>query len=424
MKILKGNRYFMLVFFLTCILFFAYGEPVQTSRQGAKLLTVPKPQDSFSFVILGDRTTGNRDGLKVLQQAIEEINSLRPDFVINVGDMVQGYNEKKEWIQQAKEYKKVIKVLEPPFFPVAGNHDVYWRGEGRPFDEHEADYEKVFSPLWYAFEHQNCWFIVLFSDEGDPTTGEKTFHKSSAQTMSDEQFIWLREILKTASDADHVFLFLHHPRWLEGEYGQDWRRVHKLLKKANNVSAVFAGHIHSMRYFGKTDGIEYFTLGTTGGEIPEGELNRQAEHHYFMMNVNPKCYDISMIPVGEIQDPKNQKELVVMTPTPWLIGKESERRLVFPVTVDGYGARAALLKIGVGHGADNAGDDGLWCYLLDAEETVLEKQFFKTTNVEWMTCKVQQGQTYTVVLEDIDTAFGGKHPGNGGNIQIYLEIKD
>jgi hypothetical protein len=264
----------------------------------------------------------------------------------------------------------------------------------------------------------------LFSDEGDPATGKKAFDKPAAQTMNKEQFTWLQETLKKASKADHVFVFLHHPRWLENNYGHDWRRVHNLLKDAGNVSAVFAGHIHAQRYFGKKDGIEYYTLGTTGGEIPEEELNRQAEHHYFMVNVNPKRYSISMIPVDEIQNPKSQKELIVMAPTKWMIGKESERRLEYPITIEDYGTRDVLLKVGVGHAADNAGDDGLWIYLLDAEHNILEKKFSKSEGVEWLTSKVRQGQTYTIVLEDSDTVFSGKYPGNGGNIQMALTIKD
>ncbi|MEZ6164979.1 MAG: hypothetical protein R3B67_11140 [Phycisphaerales bacterium] len=41
-----------------------------------------------------------------------------------------------------------------------------------------------------------------------------------------------------------------------------------MLVEAGNVAAVFAGHIHYMRYDGKRDGIEYVSL-TTGGHQRE-----------------------------------------------------------------------------------------------------------------------------------------------------------
>ena len=59
-------------------------------------------------------------------------NLLEPDFVWTVGDLIQGYNTTEPWIRQMEEYKGVMDELLCPWFPVAGNHDVYWRGEGKP----------------------------------------------------------------------------------------------------------------------------------------------------------------------------------------------------------------------------------------------------------------------------------------------------
>jgi hypothetical protein len=54
---------------------------------------------------------------------------------------------------------------------------------------------------------------VLYSDEGNPGTGVKAFKGPDAQKMSREQFDLLRETLAKTKDAQHVFLFLHHPRY-------------------------------------------------------------------------------------------------------------------------------------------------------------------------------------------------------------------
>ncbi len=236
-----------------------------TTRKSDIVLPLPQEKDAFVFAVFGDRTGGPASGVAVLADAVRDVNLVEPDLVMTVGDLIQGYNTTETWLKQCSEYKGIMSQLRCPWFPVSGNHDIYWRGPGKPEGEHEANYEANFGPLWYAFEHKNAWFIALYSDEGDPATGVKDFGKAESQKMSPEQFEFLKSTLERAKGADHVFIFLHHPRWLKGGYGDDWDRVHAMLKSAGNVTAVFAGHIHRMRYDPK-DGIEYVTLATVGGE--------------------------------------------------------------------------------------------------------------------------------------------------------------
>src|SRR4030095_16366954 len=104
------------------------------------------------------------------------------------------------WKAQAAEYKAAMSKLRMPWFPVAGNHDIYWRGPNKPAGEHERDFETTFGPLWYAVQHKKCWSVVLSSDEGNPVTGEKDFNKPECQRMSEAQFTWLGETLQKAKD--------------------------------------------------------------------------------------------------------------------------------------------------------------------------------------------------------------------------------
>lgn len=273
-----------------------------TTREGLDL-PLPMEEDAFVFGIFGDRTGGPADGVSVLADAVHDINLFEPDLVMTVGDLVNGYNATPQWMVQVREYKGIMDELLCPWFPVAGNHDVYWRGPNSPAGQHEQNYEMHFGPLWYAFEHKNSWFIALYSDEGNPDTGEKTFHKPEAQRMSDEQFEWLSSILEQASDADHVFLFLHHPRWRGGNYGDDWERVHQLLVDAGNVTAVFSGHIHRMTSAPR-DGIEYITLATVGGGQAGHVPKAGWLHHYNLITVRKNQVAIAAIPVGKVLDPR------------------------------------------------------------------------------------------------------------------------
>ncbi len=276
-----------------------------TSRSSPIQLPLPNEEDAFFFAIFGDRTGGPADGVKVLADAVDDVNLLEPDFVMTVGDLVQGYNDTPEWLVQMREFKGIMNRLHSPWFPVVGNHDLYWRGQGAPpAKEHEADYEEHFGPLWYAFRHKNSWFLALHSDETNPRTGKKSFDDPETQRMSPEQFAWLQETLQKTRGADHVFVFLHHPRWLHGQYGDDWDRVHAELVKAGNVHAVFAGHIHRMRYDGMRDGIEYFTLATVGGVQDGWAPEAGYLHQYHVVTVRKSGIAVASFPVGAAQDPR------------------------------------------------------------------------------------------------------------------------
>lgn len=272
-----------------------------TDRDSEVILPLPGEEDAFSFVVYGDRTGGPDSGINVLKDAVRDTNLLEPDFVMTVGDMIQGYNQTDGWMEQMAEYRGVMNELICPWFPVAGNHDTYWRGEGKPEGEHDRHYEMHFGPLWYAFEHKNCMFIVLYTDEGNESTGEKNFSKPECQEMSEEQLSWLSQMLAQSADAEHVFLFLHHPRWTGGNYGDSWEQVHEMLVKAGNISGVFAGHIHRMRYDPR-DGIDYITLATVGGHQNKSVPSTGWLHHYNIVTVRPNQVAHAALPVGEVMD--------------------------------------------------------------------------------------------------------------------------
>jgi concanavalin A-like lectin/glucanase superfamily protein/calcineurin-like phosphoesterase family protein len=347
-----------------------------TNRESPVVLPLPNEEDSFFFVVYGDRTGGPVEGVSVLADAVRDTNLLEPDFVMTVGDLVNGYNQTPKWIEQMHEFKGIMDELLCPWFPVAGNHDVYWRGPGKPEGEHEQNYEMHFGPLWYGFTHKNSGFIVLYTDEGDPATGEKNFSKPSANKMSPEQLAWLKETLGKFSGLDHVFVFLHHPRWIGGNYTNTWEPVHEALVDAGNVTAVFAGHIHRMRYDAK-DGIEYVTLATVGGgqsgKVPEaGYL-----HQYHIVTVRKGQIALSSVPVGEIMDVREITGKVSQE-TGWLA--DARPGVSGVVTVSPEGGAGGEIRVTIKNPTTRPievetwieSDDNWWAYLPDHGHRLIE----------------------------------------------------
>jgi 3',5'-cyclic AMP phosphodiesterase CpdA len=296
---------FWTVFFLPSILVAQSNNPVETSRENTITLTIPRTEDSFRFIVFADRTSGTPEGITILEDAVRDANRLDPDFVINVGDMVQGYNDVEQWLEQMKEYKAVMNELKCFWYPTAGNHDIYAGrfAKNLPKGQHEKEYEEHFGPLWYAFEYKNYWFIVLYTDEGNQETGEKSFSKPECQMMSNTQFHWLQSVLKKAKNADGIFIFQHHPRWLENQYGNDWHKVHTALVETGNVKIVFAGHIHRMTYY-ECDNIKYLTLAATGGKLKQpNNLEVGMIHEIHLVSVRKGNEpEIAILPVKSTLD--------------------------------------------------------------------------------------------------------------------------
>ena len=58
--------------------------------------------DNFQFAVIGDRT-GGANVRDTFEMAMDQLNLLQPEFVINVGDIIEDYTEDKDELDEMWE---------------------------------------------------------------------------------------------------------------------------------------------------------------------------------------------------------------------------------------------------------------------------------------------------------------------------------
>jgi hypothetical protein len=203
------------------------------------------PND-FQFVIVSDRTGGHR--AEVFSRAIEQINLLQPEFVVCVGDLIEGYTADRKLIaRQWREFQGYISRLQMPFFYVPGNHDL-----ANP--TMATEWKEKFGRSYYEFLYRDVLFLMLNSE--DPPGKDYG-------AISDDQLAWLEKTLAANPRPRWTLVFLHKPMWSPPDRpNNDWLKVEKLLAGRNYT--VFAGHVHRYQKFVR-QGQNHYMLATTGG---------------------------------------------------------------------------------------------------------------------------------------------------------------
>ena len=270
---------------------------------------------NFQFVIIGDRT-GGANAQHTFKLAMDQINLLQPEFVINVGDNIEGYSDDKaELNAEWDDVDGMLETLEMPFFRVPGNHDIANETAQEVYrDRHGATY--------YSFVYNDTLFLVLDSEDPPREAPDDIKEKLSlynrlqtedpakakamlAEFMSDEavvaalgkpvefddkQVSFLKEALAENPDVRWTFLFLHEPAWENPS--ESFKAIQQLLKDRNHT--FFAGHLHYYDY-DKIDGREHITMGPAGASFHhEGPGNVDHIMWVTMTDDGPRMANIAL----------------------------------------------------------------------------------------------------------------------------------
>jgi len=265
---MKNFKSFQTVFLILLLNFIIFG-----TAAAEKQLENP-----VRFAILGDRTGGHIPGL--FGKSVEQIQRLRPDFVMTVGDMIEGYYDDSVRIaEEWAEYDSIIAPLTMPIYHTPGNHDIW-------SDYSEKMYRLYKGKPYYSFDTAGVHFAIL--DNG---------RWSSVSEFPSEQIEWLTEDLKANQDAAYTMVFMHKPFWFGGVDESQPDTLHSLFVN-HGVDAVFTGHFHD--YFAaKYDGILYTGIGSSGARTDKAPTG--LGHHTGWVTVDNDGIHIVPIDLGAVR---------------------------------------------------------------------------------------------------------------------------
>jgi hypothetical protein len=197
----------------------------------------------FQFAVISDRTGGHRE--KIFSRAVEQLNLLQPEFVLSVGDLVEGYTGDRDKIAaQWKEFQDFTSRLQMPFFYVVGNHDI-------ANATMEKAWQDKFGRRYYHFVYKDVLFLILCTE--DP---------AGSANLSPEQIAFAKRALEENKNVRWTIVSLHRPVWTGNVEKNGWGEIEKLLAGRNYT--VFVGHEHHYQKFVR-NGMNYYQLATTGG---------------------------------------------------------------------------------------------------------------------------------------------------------------
>jgi Calcineurin-like phosphoesterase len=228
--------------------------------------------NDFSFAVFGD----NKNSHSIFPELLRKVDQDHDiKFALDMGDLVfDGEMEKyRYFINQVRDN------IKKPFLTAIGNHEIGERGRGLYYD--------LFGPFYYSFQIGGTYFIVL--DDADEIG------------LDPWQQAWLEKALKKSQGYTTRFVFMHvplfDPRGWGYHHGLPETEARSLLKlfKQNNVSHLFASHIHGY-YEGQWEGIPYTITGGAGAELA-GKDPKHDFFNYIKVGVKGNTVDVTVQPI-------------------------------------------------------------------------------------------------------------------------------
>lgn len=270
--------------------------------------------EKFTFAVFSDLTGGEREG--IFEIAVAQLNLLRPELIINVGDLIEGSTEDPvEVDSQWDSFDERAAKAKAPVFYVGGNHDL--TGEFL-----QSVWDERYGSSYYHFVYKNTLFLVLDTEDNTPEKMQEIFEarnhalqvadeegwdafaetkyvnmpENAAGNISVEQSQYFQDVIAANPDVLWTFLFMHKSPWLREDLTA-FTDIEDAL--ADRPYTVFNGHVHVYEQIERR-GRDYIRLATTGGvQLPD---EGRSMDHVTLVTVSESGADIANLLLEGILD--------------------------------------------------------------------------------------------------------------------------
>lgn len=203
----------------------------------------------------------------LLEKLIDTVNhKIFPDLIINLGDLIQDYNDKDKDIILLDYIWNEFKKFQGKFYSCIGNHDLHSMSSRK-------EVEKImgYKHSTFSFDiHQ--MHIVILGTYVDNDKGTESGGIIKTQFIEKEDLTWLEEDLNNNNLP--TIICTHFGIAEDNMKGNWWfencpkkallgnrKELKAIFKKHKNILAVFSGHQHWTKHLIE-DEISYYVLGS------------------------------------------------------------------------------------------------------------------------------------------------------------------
>lgn len=288
-----------------------------------------KEQKSKALVRIGICTDVHQDtmhdGSRRIKAFIDEMNLLKPDFIIQIGDFCRPYDYNRPFMDIWNSFRG-------PSYHVLGNHDM---DGGFSFEE-VVDYWKA-KGVYYSFDVNGYHFVVLNGNER-----RKGDTSKYPRYISEEQREWLKKDLESTSLP--VVVFCHQALDVDVMSAIEEATLTRLVfERANEkagytkVQMVFSGHHHkdfhnviNNIHYVQINSMSYYWMGEKYKHIRYSE-EVDEKHPSIKMTapyVDPIWAFLTIYPSGEFEIAGKKTQF--LKPSPKDLGM-AELERIYPV---------------------------------------------------------------------------------------------